>query len=287
MEIQLKAKRVLKIVNGTSPQPDKETRPTDYEEWDHDDTNALMWIRSNCEKNQVQHLRINFLLKRFHNYRPGSNDTVDDIAAALESLRLGIADIKAEYAPPGPVMAITLMCTIEGPAYETTKHLLEREPELTLEAAKEALKSIKERLKQDDAIEDAHRASAKRKGPSRKCDSCKKTGHTTNYCWDWLDNTDEGQEWEGTHPDQKRKSPKNSIPNSSRNAKPTSTNTASSSKSRGISKGTARVVDESDNEKNEDAGWMAVDEMEEEILESLEETNKPANDWMLSPRTYP
>ena len=30
------------IVNGTIPQPNKETRPTDFEEWDHDDTNALI-----------------------------------------------------------------------------------------------------------------------------------------------------------------------------------------------------------------------------------------------------
>ena len=57
MEIQLKAKRVLKIVDGTVPQPNKQTRPIDFEEWDHDNTNALMWIRSNCEKNQIQHLR--------------------------------------------------------------------------------------------------------------------------------------------------------------------------------------------------------------------------------------
>lgn len=123
--------------------------------------------------------RVNFLLKRFQHYRPGPNDTVESTAAALHSLRIEIADIKTEYAPPDPAMAITRMSAIEDPAYETTKNLLEREPELTLEAAKEALKSMEEPLKQDDAIEDAHWANAKEKGPFRKCDFCKKTGLIT------------------------------------------------------------------------------------------------------------
>lgn len=32
IEIQLKAKRVLKMINGTTPQPDKETQPTNHKE---------------------------------------------------------------------------------------------------------------------------------------------------------------------------------------------------------------------------------------------------------------
>ena len=64
-------------------------------------------------------------------------------------------------------MAVALMSAVEDPAYETTKHLLEREPELTLEATKEALKATEHRLKQDDAIGDAHRANAKGKRPPR------------------------------------------------------------------------------------------------------------------------
>ena len=228
--------------------------------------------------------RIDFLLKRFYNYRPGPNDAVDNIAAALESLRLEIADIKAEYAPPGPVMAITLMSAIEDPAYETTKHLLEREPELTLEAAKEALKSMEEHLKQDDAIEDAmenaHRANFKGKGPPRKCDFCKKTGHTKKYCWDWLDNTEKGQEWERNHPEQPRKS----RPAKSESSKPTESATKASSKSRGRGRGAARVVEE-DSESGEDAGWMTIEETVLENVSAVEfdvhEAEKGTGDWML------
>ena len=81
-------------------------------------------------------------------------------------------------------------------------------PELTLEATKEALKATEQRLKfeKDDSVEDAHRADAKKgKGPPKKCDHCGKLGHIRIYCWSWLDDTDEGQEWERTHPEQRRK----------------------------------------------------------------------------------
>ena len=44
-------------------------------------------------------------------------------------------------------MAIVLMFSVENPAYETTKHLLERGPWVFFEVTKEALKSIEERLK--------------------------------------------------------------------------------------------------------------------------------------------
>lgn len=37
------------------------------------------------------------------------------------------------------------------------------------------------------------------------------TGHTQTYCWSWLDNTEEGQEWATIHPDQKRKPSKYSA----------------------------------------------------------------------------
>ena len=57
MWIQLKSMRVLKLVEGKTPQPDTVARPKVFYEWDHDNTNALKWIRANCEKSQLTHLR--------------------------------------------------------------------------------------------------------------------------------------------------------------------------------------------------------------------------------------
>ena len=103
-------------------------------------------------------------MKRFYTYKAGSSDSIDDIAGALETLRVQIADIKSEFEPHDALMAIALMSAVEDPAFDTTKLLLEREPELTLEATKEALKATEQRLKfeKDDSVEDAHRANAKK-----------------------------------------------------------------------------------------------------------------------------
>ncbi|MCJ1469153.1 hypothetical protein MMC07_007786 [Pseudocyphellaria aurata] len=214
MWIQLKSMRVLKLIEGTISQLDP--------------------IRANCEKTQITHLwnkktskaawdalkkvhgvyvkgRINHLLKRFYTYKARPSDTIDDILGALKTLRIQIADIKAEYEPHDGLMAVALLTAVEDSAYDTIKELLERDSELSLEVAKEALKTTEQKLrikKEDSAVEDAHRANAskKRKGPPPKCDHCGKLGHIQIYCWTWLDTTNEGKEWERTHPEQKRKS---------------------------------------------------------------------------------
>lgn len=180
------------------------------------------------------------------------------------------------------MMAVALLTAVEDPAYNTTKELLEQDSELTLEVAKEALKATEQKLKiekEDSAIEEAHKASTKkRKGPPPKCDHCGKLGHIQAYCWTWLDNTDEGKEWERTHPDQKRKlksKSSSSRPNttSASNTRSTSKPTSSfKSSNRGRNRNAARLAneDESDNGDSEDEGWMAVDEKEEIVDEKIE-----------------
>lgn len=109
MRVQLKTKKVLKIVDGNTPQPDIVTRPIDHNEGDHDYTNALVCIRANCEKSQITHLRhkstskpaqnalkklhsvyakgrINFLLKRCYTCQAEPNNTIHDIEGAFRNL---------------------------------------------------------------------------------------------------------------------------------------------------------------------------------------------------------
>lgn len=100
MWIQLKSMRVLKLVEGTIPQPGAATQPKDF---DHDDTNALKWIRGNCQTTHLTHLRnkktskdawealrkvhqvyakgrINYHLKCFYTYKAGPSATIDEMA---------------------------------------------------------------------------------------------------------------------------------------------------------------------------------------------------------------
>lgn len=182
MWIQLKSMRVLRLVKGKIPQPDERSRPKDFDEWDHNDTNALKWIQANCEKTQLTYLqnkktlqaagealkkvygvyakrRIVYLLKQFYTYRAGPTNTIDDIAGALETLQIQIADIKPEYKPHDILIAVALISAVEDTAFDTVKALLEQDSELTLETAKKALKRTEQRIKielKDVTIEEAH-----------------------------------------------------------------------------------------------------------------------------------
>lgn len=84
--------------------------------------------------------RINLLLKRFHTYKTGTEKSVDEIASALENIKLEIADIKESHGPSDSLVAIALMSARDDPAHDTAKFLLERESDLTLEFRKRAVR---------------------------------------------------------------------------------------------------------------------------------------------------
>lgn len=142
IQLLLEAKKLWRIVTGKVPMPDEDSRPVDHEEWTHDDTQARMWIRLNCEKNQHSHLRnkktskdawdalkkvhgvqakgrINLLLKRFHTYKAGPDESIDDIVTALENIKLEIADTKETHEPQDTLVAMAPMSAIEDSAYDT------------------------------------------------------------------------------------------------------------------------------------------------------------------------
>lgn len=88
-------------------------------------------------------------MKKLYNYRASPDDSIDDIAAALENLKLEIANIKKDHEPSEPLVAITLMCAIGDPAYDRVKFMLEREADLTLELTKESLKAVQRKLRHE------------------------------------------------------------------------------------------------------------------------------------------
>ena len=101
------------------------------------------------EKSKARVPRINFLLKKFYNYKAGPGDSIDDVTTDLENLKLEIADIKEGHEPSEAMVAIALMCAIDDPAYDTVKFLLEREADLTVELTKESLKAVQQKLRHE------------------------------------------------------------------------------------------------------------------------------------------
>lgn len=135
-------------VCGKFAQPDRASRPKDYDKWTFDGANAMMQIRANCERNQDPHIqtnksskevwdalrkvhsipakgRINLFLKQFHTYKARPDETTDEIALAIEDIRIEIGDIKQDHEPPDSLDAIALMSEIEDPADDTAKFMLE------------------------------------------------------------------------------------------------------------------------------------------------------------------
>lgn len=113
----------------------------------------------NCEKSQHSHIqnkrtskeawgalkkvhgvqakgRINLLLKQFLTYKACPDESIDDVASALENIKVKIGDINKDRKPPDSLIAIALMSAIKDPAYNTVNFMLEREPNLTLKSQK-------------------------------------------------------------------------------------------------------------------------------------------------------
>lgn len=57
MELLLDAKMLWRLVNGTAPIPDPETRPIDNSAWKFDDAQAKAWTYVNIEDPQHNHLK--------------------------------------------------------------------------------------------------------------------------------------------------------------------------------------------------------------------------------------
>ncbi|MCJ1268686.1 hypothetical protein MMC22_008574 [Lobaria immixta] len=229
IQLLLEAKKLWRLVNSKVPIPAKHTRPSDYKEWIHNDTQAS-----------------------------GPNKSINNIVTALENIKLEIADIQKTHKLQDFLVVIALISAIEDPAYNIAKFLLEQESDLTLEVAKESLKVVQQKLKDEkkEAIKNAYHTKAKSKGLIIKY---------------WLDNTKESQEWKQTHSEQKQKSKKaksnssksNTANNSSKSTNNcTSSNAANSSKSYCKSQGAAQAAnkDKTDKDESEDERWMAIDE---------------------------
>ena len=274
MELLLDAKMLWPIVDGSIKAPDPITRPVDYRNWTFDDKQAKAWIYVNIEDSQHNHVkglktsnsvwealrkvhgaqgrgRLNYLLKKFYNYKAGATETIDDVASELTNLQMMIRDIRSTEAPTDLNVALTLIDAVDNESYTMAKYYLEGQDDLSLADTKERLKLVEQKLR-DETSKDGEKANIAGKGPrgtKRKCYHCDQPGHIKIKCFKWLA-TDEGKEYLKTHPDQAAKS--NEDP-AKRETKKPSTRKRSSNKAKA-------AKEDSDSEDSESAWLIREDE---------------------------
>ena len=218
MEIMFNAKMMWSLIDGTASMPEA-LRPRDHVKWLTDNAQAKAWIYMNLENNQHNHIkglltaksmwdalkkvhgalgqgRLNFLKRRFFNYKAGPTESIDEVASNLARLQMTIRDIKATESPINLDVALTVINSVEGNAYNMVKFHLEDMEDLTLNHIKERFKLVEQKIKDEFISQEiANRAESPSKGKkTRECFHCKRKGHLKTRCFKWLA-TDEGKKY--------------------------------------------------------------------------------------------
>ena len=129
--------------------------------------------------------RLNFLKRRFFNYKAGPTESIDEVASNLARLQMTIKNIKATESPTNLNVALTLINSMKKDAYNMVKFHLKDMKDLTLNHIKKRLKLVKQKIK-DESISQkiANRARSPPKGKkTKKCFHCKRKGHLKTRCF--------------------------------------------------------------------------------------------------------
>ena len=140
--------------------------------------------------------RLNFLKRKFFNYKTGPNESIDDVSSELSRMQMIIKDIKSSEASTDLNIAFILINFIDHETYTMAKYHFEDMEDLTLAHIKKRLKFVKQRIKNETNAtnESANKAEPDRQKKNRKCFFCDKKGHMKKKCFKWL-TTDEGKKF--------------------------------------------------------------------------------------------
>ena len=170
MQLWLDAKELWRLIDGSEPMPDRNSRPKDYKEWCLDDKQARMWIHANCEDPQHPHTkkcttakaawealqqvhgkftqgRLVHLMTRFFTYKAGASESIEEIKMELCKIQDMIINVRPEETPSDLMTAWALMRAIDNEAYDLAKFHLEEMKDLSLAYTVERLKAVEMKLK--------------------------------------------------------------------------------------------------------------------------------------------
>ena len=298
MELLLGAKMLWQIVSGDITCPHLATRPIDYMNWKFDDAQAKAWIYVNLEDPQHNHVkglatshsmweamgkvhgaqgqgRLNFLLRKFINYKAGASETIGEVSSELTRLQSMIRDIKATEAPTDLNLALVLINSVDNEAYTIAKYHLEDMRELSLADTKERLKLVEQKIKDENSQGGETANNASGRGSKRKCYHCDKPGHIKIKCYKWLA-TDEGKEYAKTHPNDEAKKADldpSATPQRGRSKKPASKKKRTSN---------ARAAQEDrESDESEDAWMVKEDDQDDQACIARKGQDESLNAWII------
>ena len=300
MQIFLETKEMWKLMIGKEKIPPV-TRPNDRKEWLKNDAVAKAWIHANVENLQHTHIRglaisherwmilkkvhgavgqgrLSLLKQRFHNYKAGPNETVDEVVGALTRLQQMMANIKERESSTDMNLALRLIASVDGEAYALTKYNLEEMKDLTSIHAIERLKLVEQKMKDEQVIEETVNQarggrSDKKDKETRECYYCEKKRHLKIRCFKWLI-TNEGKEY------LKKKADESNQLDAPETKSFNQKNKKGSNKKPDRSAESARTAknndpDDSDDFYVSDKSWMAIDDY----------TNRSFGGWVFDSKT--
>ena len=139
--------------------------------------------------------RLVSMMQRFHGYRKGANESIDQMVTTLRQLSNEISDLLPEAKPIPLVEAIIIMNACQGEEYKIAKFFLSQTEDLTPSLAVEQLRAAEQEAKaRKDAANvakrnDNGRPAAGQRGKSNnsnkaeiECYGCQQKGHIRQNC---------------------------------------------------------------------------------------------------------
>ena len=188
----------------------------DHVKWLIDDVQTKTWIYVNLKNSQHNHIKkliiahamwktlkkvhdafdqkkLNFLKKKFFNYKTETTKSIDDVCSNLSRLQMIIRDIKSNEISIDLNIALILINSVNNKTYIMIKYYLKNMKNLTLIYIKKRLKLIKQKIKNNSITDDvtnkskiSNKKRSKKQKNKRECYFCNKQRHYKLKCFKWL-----------------------------------------------------------------------------------------------------
>ena len=134
--------------------------------------------------------KLNFLKKKFVNYKTEATKSIDDVCSNLFWLQMIIRDIKSNEISIDLNIALILINSVNNKTYIMIKYYLKNMKNLTLIYIKKRLKLIKQKIKNNSITDDvankskiSNKKRSKKQKNKRECYFCNKRKHYKLKCF--------------------------------------------------------------------------------------------------------